>query len=81
MVPYVALPSAVPFTVHVTPELYVPVPDTFAEHWLACPVCTIAEVHETVTDDIVGVTGGVVPPPLLPPPPPQPAKKQINKSG
>jgi len=51
---------------HVTAELYVPVPDTTAEHWLVCPVGTLVGEHEAVTELTVGVTVWL---PLAPPPP------------
>jgi hypothetical protein len=43
---------------------------TVAEHWLVWLVWTLVGVQETLTDVIVGDTGGVLQPP---PPPPQPA--------
>jgi hypothetical protein len=44
-----------------------------AEHWLVWPVWTLVEVQETLTEVMVGDTGGV----LLPPPP----QAEVNSSG
>jgi hypothetical protein len=56
---------------HVIAELYAPVPDTVAVHWLVWPVWTLVGAQDTLTDVMVGDTGVV----LLPPPPPQPAMR------
>jgi hypothetical protein len=53
----------------VTAELKLPVPETVAEHWLACPGWRLVAAQATVTDVIVGE--GVVPATL--PLTPQPA--------
>jgi len=42
-----------------------------AEHWLVWPVWTLVGVQETLTEVMVGETGGV-----LPPPPPQAEAKR-----
>jgi hypothetical protein len=47
---------------------------TAAEHWLVWPVWTLVGVQETLTEVMVGDTGGA----LLPPPPPQ---AEANSSG
>ena len=40
--------------VQVTVESKLPVPCTVAEHWLVWPSCTVAGLHETLTEVIVG---------------------------
>jgi phage-related tail fiber protein len=44
-----------------------PVPDTVAVHWLVWPIWTLDGIQETLTEVMVGDTGGVLPP--IPPPP------------
>ena len=69
-------PMLTGLTDHVTVELKLPVPLTVgvqADVWL---VKIEVGRQVTVTDVIVGVTGGVVPPP----PPPQPVMKMIAMS-
>jgi len=62
---------------HVTAELYAPVPDTTAEHWLVCPVGTLVGVQEAATELTVGVTVWL---PLVPPPPQLVTGKTLENS-
>jgi hypothetical protein len=66
----VAVPAAVgvktpdelivpPVAAQVTAELNAPLPCTVAVHWLACPIRMLVGAQETLTDVMLGDSGGV----------------------